>query len=685
MSKIFAANKLKIQGNKTLLSIALILLLTVSGIMASMPAAKATSASVIPTYTFCTASPSPAGVNQTVTIVFWLDKPPVLNAQGFSIPFEGYLITITNPGGTVQTLGPFTSDAIGSSYTTFVPTTIGNYSIEFGFPGQNMTGYSLFGVSNDFSYEASHSSIVTLAVQQSPIAPYPTTPLPTGYWQNPINEENFGWYTISGNWLGTPLTTFGSGCNAAGAFNPYTTAPNSAHIVWTKPIMPGGMVGGASLNYGYYTGLSYESAWGDNGQDPIIIDGTLYYSAPAPPYNGFYAVDLRTGQTLWYENSTSPYTTSLDQQVIRTNSITCGQLYDYESPNQHGIIPYLWGIGSQQWEMYDAYTGQMILTLVNPAFGTAGLFGAEITYDQSGDMLVYMLGNNWLAMWNSSLAIPLGATTGSGVWNWRPGIQEVIPWSNGIEWNVTVPDVSGQGICELSSNVVLATQSYTTVTPAVQEFIGYSATTGQRMWAMNITAYQDIAVIAGISPIVNDTFTYFDEATMQTSAYSALTGAQLWVSAPKTNDWNMYSDSYRGAGPPNPQIAYGNEYSTGFGGQVYCYSLETGKTLWTFTVPNSGTETPYGDYPLYGGATIADGKVYVATGDHSPSEPLWRGGALYCLNATTGKELWSISGWMPGSIIADGSLVTFNNYDGQIYCFGKGLTATTVTTTPVHK
>lgn len=83
MSKIFAANKLKIQGNKTLLSIALILLLTVSGIMASMPAAKATSASVIPTYTFCTASPSPAGVNQTVTIVFWLDKPPVLNAQGF--------------------------------------------------------------------------------------------------------------------------------------------------------------------------------------------------------------------------------------------------------------------------------------------------------------------------------------------------------------------------------------------------------------------------------------------------------------------------------------------------------------------------------------------------------------------------------------------------------------------------
>ena len=333
--------------------------------------------------------------------------------------------------------------------------------------------------------------------------------------------------------------------------------------------------------------------------------------------------------------------------------------------------------------MYDAYTGQMILTLVNPAFGTAGLFGAEITYDQSGDMLVYMLGNNWLAMWNSSLAIPLGATTGSGVWNWRPGIQEVIPWSNGIEWNVTVPDVSGQGICELSSNVVLATQSYTTVTPAVQEFIGYSATTGQRMWAMNITAYQDIAVIAGISPIVNDTFTYFDEATMQTSAYSALTGAQLWVSAPKTNDWNMYSDSYRGAGPPNPQIAYGNEYSTGFGGQVYCYSLETGKTLWTFTVPNSGTETPYGDYPLYGGATIADGKVYVATGDHSPSEPLWRGGALYCLNATTGKELWSISGWMPGSIIADGSLVTFNNYDGQIYCFGKGQTATTVTTTPV--
>jgi len=35
--------------------------------------------------------------------------------------------------------------------------------------------------------------------------------------------------------------SFGSG-NAA--FAPYTTAPDTAHILWTKPIMYGGIVGG---------------------------------------------------------------------------------------------------------------------------------------------------------------------------------------------------------------------------------------------------------------------------------------------------------------------------------------------------------------------------------------------------------------------------------------------------------
>ena len=52
---------------------------------------------------------------------------------------------------------------------------------------------------------------------------------------------------------------------------------------------------------------------------------------------------------------------------------------------------------------------------------------------------------------------------------------------------------------------------------------------------------------------------------------------------------------------------------------------------------------------------------------------------MHCVNATTGEGICTISGWFETPIVADGYLVDFNNYQGQIYCFGKGKTATTVT------
>ena len=39
-----------------------------------------------------------------------------------------------NPDGHVETLGPFTTDSTGSTYTTYVPTQIGNYTITTNFP-----------------------------------------------------------------------------------------------------------------------------------------------------------------------------------------------------------------------------------------------------------------------------------------------------------------------------------------------------------------------------------------------------------------------------------------------------------------------------------------------------------------------------------------------------------------------
>jgi hypothetical protein len=82
---------------------------------------------------------------------------------------------------------------------------------------------------------------------------------------------------------------------------------------------------------------------------------------------------------------------------------------------------------------------------------------------------------------------------------------------------------------------------------------------------------------------------------------------------------------------------------------------------------------------------ISDGKLYTVTGEHSPTQPLYRGPNLRCLDAATGEEVWKIQGWFGGMsptssniLMADGILVGLNFFDNQLYAFGRGPSATTV-------
>jgi len=125
----------------------------------------------------------------------------------------------------------------------------------------------------------------------------------------------------------------------------------------------------------------------------------------------------------------------------------------------------------------------------------------------------------------------------------------------------------------------------------------------------------------------------------------------------------------------------------GYGGVLIAYNITTGEELWRYEASNVGFESPYGNYPI-GMGLIADGKIYLGSGEHSPTQPIWRGPNMRCIDADTGEELWKISFHgvsMPSGnagsnyAIADGYLVGLNGYDNQIYCFGKGPSATTVT------
>jgi len=241
---------IKIATNKTMATaIALFLVLTIAVTLVALPAANAhTPPWTVSTYAYIVAAPNPVGVGQTAYLSFWLDKVPPTATGGWGMHWHNMKVTVTKPNGDTETLGPFDSDAVGGAWTQYVPDQVGTYKFVFNFPGQTVAlenpypyhnaslGFVPLGYEfvND-TYTAS-SATTTLTVQQEQITTaYPATPLPTDYWQRPINSMNREWYSIGGNWLGLGVTVFGATglYDQNGNFNPYTTAPESAHVLWT--------------------------------------------------------------------------------------------------------------------------------------------------------------------------------------------------------------------------------------------------------------------------------------------------------------------------------------------------------------------------------------------------------------------------------------------------------------------
>jgi hypothetical protein len=111
--------------------------------------------------------------------------------------------------------------------------------------------------------------------------------------------------------------------------------------------------------------------------------------------------------------------------------------------------------------------------------------------------------------------------------------------------------------------------------------------------------------------------------------------------------------------------------------------------LWKFNDTDSGVDTSWGLIPTFIGA-IADGKVYAFNNEHSPNSPLYKGYSIYCINATSGEEIYQMLSWsgqtggqgLSTQILADGTLVYYNYYDNQLYAVAKGPSQTTVTASP---
>jgi len=653
---------MKHRKNTTIAAIALLLMLCATVLMTITPAAKA-AVIQIDTYAHAMLAPDVVGVGQQMLVTFRIDKV-AFGATDLLGHFSGFTVTITKPDNTTEVKGPYGVDSTSAGWFMYVPTQVGTYHFQTKFPGQwvNVSAATGQPYPDQRYYKPSTSAQVPLTVQQEGVPPIPDVPLPTGYWTRPINAESKGWWQIADNWLMRCYDHPNRGFCMTTAFAPYTSAPESAHVLWKKPIIFGGIGGGKLGDASYYTGLSYEQFY-----IPLVLNGRIIYTEHGPTGTnafGTRVLNLYTGEEIMFLNNTD---------------IAFAQVLKIDNPNEHGLLAYLWSTSgsaaNSTWFMFDAFSGRQILTVINITWGGLGGFnGGPTAFGPKGEILSYSFSgtgaNRRLICWNSTKAI----YARGAIDTWSPGYLSTIDGSRGIQYNVSVPDIyapatQALSISSIGEGYILAQTRDTNVFPYVYTDVCYKQDTGQQLWAVNRTEIY-AAFFAQVMAIQDGIFVMRSEDKMTQIAYSIKTGERLWESNPLPNGWGIFE--YQ-AHP-----AYGKVYTAGYTGSVWAYDAADGSLAWKFDFGSAGYENVYGTWPVYNGFTIADHKIYVTNDEHSPDSVLWRGGKLWCIDTDTGEGIWNISGWMRNPVIADGLLTALNSLDGQVYTFGKGPSEVTV-------
>ena len=721
---------MQVSKNKTIATvIALFLVLTITATLVALPVANAhTPAWTVPTHCYVAPTPPLIGVNQEMIIVWWLNAVPPTAAGPFGDHWTAY-VDITKPDGNKDTEGPLTSDPVGGGYIFYTPTEIGTYTVVARFPGQTVTGNptpsgapSTNAAVND-TYAASTSDPAYFTVQQEPIPKYVETPLPSGYWTRPIFDANRGWGSaVMGQWLGG---AYYDALKERGI--PYTTAPESSHILWSRSEWSGGTMGGQSGDISYYTGIAYEQYSGPQ----IVLEGRAYYRVQQPPRYGWYCIDLYTGETIYYNNNTLAMP-------------TFGQVLTIMNPNQFGGFPYLWSttggtpvmtmgpfgptMSYPNWDMFDAYSGNLICSIANVS--TSGTqFRDEIgsiCYVNFVNLGTSAAPNYYMQVWNTTEAIwwqpsfgvfppktlPNGTTnipvtnTGNAYWTWRPATQTVYDGRNGFSMNVSVASILGPqnsvvnqtGTIRLvyPDQVVVGTDGRNDARGVVTGFLkGISLKApdyGRVLWETTFTPpkatddYPNSTNSGGVTlgasfplafsaiSVPDGVFAFRETVTGKIWVYSLKTGQQLWTA--KVTPQFYYYEHF-------VAINQGKVYTHGLSGVCNAYNATTGEFLWNFTAPSVGyLETPYEYTPLRL-SFFADGKAYFNSLEGAGlNVPIRRDGSIMCVDTNTGEMLWRLTSW-PGysgntMVISDGRIMYLDAHDNQIYCIGKGPSGTTV-------
>ena len=621
--------KMNISKNKSKIStISIILLLTLSAILIALPSASAQQTQVA--YPFIGVVPNPVGVNQVIVLHTGIFQ----QLSRVDMGWENISISLLRPDGQTDYITGIKTDSTGGTGATYTPTQVGTYTIQTHFPEQALTADKTApGFPIGTVFLAAVSAPLELVVQEEPIEYYPGHPLPQEYWTRPIDAQLREWSQVTGNWYGASDT-------APVVLSDNVDAPDSAHILWTKPLTMGGVSGASGTTSEYWSfshGDAYEGKWTNR----LILNGILIYSHRTNDRPLWYhAVDIHTGEELW------------TKVIMDNRTIAFGQNLVWAGQNHHAVYSYFWVTISNDWYAFDPLTGEWQFTVANVPGGTT-------VTDENGWLYRVSLSNSGTGyIWSMVDFIePFDDPTDSGTGSWLPAgsfygsrYQTYDAAAVDAEGNLTRAAARGY-ISEFtfdSSKVYGGVSGYGSSVRAMafgDKVFGLQySTTAINTWAISLAPGHEGAILFSKSwaapawwdegqiqiefeavSLEEGIAAFWVKDTLQHYFFSTDTGD--FVSGPTEPEYYMNYYGWTELGERPNLIWDGKFYSSGAGGIIYCFDIANASTLWTYAA-----DDPYQEYLFANNwwqffNWIVDGKLYSGHMEHSAIEPMQIGRA----------------------------------------------------------
>jgi hypothetical protein len=572
-----------------------------------------------PSWAMLSLRPYPAiGIGQSMLVNAWVTPPPFTDRDFY----QNFDFIIRKPDGSIAYEFPMFSEGPGTVWWEFVFDQIGEWKITFNFPG------------DFFTLPCTVTRSITVQQEQIPY-PIKDTPLPTEPWSFPVSVYNREWRNIAGPWEQSNYNA------SSGAWNPFTQAPKTAHILWEKA--PVASLGGFSGATHDVPGIESDATYSPSSVSiRTMMAGRGYYTAGG----AITCVDMKTGEVLWTRAGES----------FNVGAVRSG-------------VPTLYSFGSSRLIAYNGISGAVTLNVT----------GASMNFFD--DPYAY----TYVGAQQSTTA----ARNGTGYFYKWTVAGSSTNFTTRIIWNTTIPaswlnQPSASSHSVMQSNLII-TRQFQGGTIMVEAFSGINCTTGAIEYYTPVIDKTDTKTwIYRQGPAIGSGYDliYFGATAYPTQldppnraggylAYNAKTGNLAWAAESATYPWGNFFAYMPQACAENKII--GLSYDG-----VHAYDKNTGKQLWHYQTGNSGMETPYNTWAFGStGCIIGGGVIFAPNTEHSPTLS-YRGERMNAIDINTGKALWTLNGYYSPTAIAFGIFTATEQTSGEMYAFGKGETKTTV-------